>query len=97
WLCCRPRARAARGVPDGRSVVALQFRPLITQLREPSPANPDRLAGLARSCPGIVGFAHWLDRGVDLEQLFAAAPEVDNYVSAVPTRTPEVIVVVRAD
>src|SRR5580704_9963764 len=51
----------ARGVPDRLSVVALQFRPVIIQLREPSPANPDRLAGLKGKRPGVIGFAHCLD------------------------------------
>jgi hypothetical protein len=51
----------ARGVPDRLSVVALQFRPVIIQLREPSPANPDRPAGLKGKRPGVIGFAHCLD------------------------------------
>ena len=48
-------------LPNDLSVVALRFRPVIIQLCEPSPANPDRLAGLEGKCPGIIGFAHCLD------------------------------------
>src|SRR5882757_1548023 len=91
------QARLVEIVLDRLSVEALQFRPVIIQLREPSPANPDRLPGLKGECPGVIGFAHCLDRGVDLEQVFAAAPQMYDYVSGMPTRTPEVIVVMRAD
>src|SRR5262249_36454892 len=58
----RGRRRApVRDAPNDLSVVALRFRPIIIQLCEPSPANPDRLAVLDGKCPGIVGSAHCLD------------------------------------
>ncbi len=43
------------------AMVVLRFRPVIIQLAEPSPANPDRLAGLKGKCPGIIGHARRLD------------------------------------
>src|SRR6185312_6723616 len=78
-------------------MVVLQCRPLVVERLEPSPADPDRLAGLEGKGPGIIGSAHCLDGGVDLEQVFAAASHLYDDVSAMPTRPPQTIVVVRAD
>src|SRR5690242_19094154 len=78
-------------------MVVLQSRPLVIELLEPSPANPDRPAGLERKGPRVIGSAHGLDGGVDLEQVLTAAAQLYDDVSAMPTRPPQTIVVVSAD